>query len=96
MIFNREPAREANFYTQYKLKPEIYLNYEANPDNTWKKITLKFLFHSKEWILTEYYQGTTNTTDLCTLTGTDEIFRNPKGAFNDAERKLVTFMKDGS
>ena len=88
----RDFARENLFISYYGLKPKVYINYELNPDNTFKTFTLKFTYKDKEYILTEYYKDNTNLTDYCTLTGIEDRFNR----FVDAELKLVSIMKDGN
>jgi hypothetical protein len=57
---------------------------------------MKFIYKDQEWIITEVYSGSTNMSDYVLLTGIDEPFRNPRGAFNDAELKLVELMRHGN
>jgi len=93
MEFTREPIREDLFYSAHYLKPVVYVGYELNTDNTFKTIVIKVNYKDKEWVLIEVYKGNTNLSDYVTLTGVEEPFRNPRGAFNDAELRLVELMK---
>jgi len=96
MEFKRDFAREELFNSNYHIKPEVYVGYEVNPDNTFKEIILKLKYKDKEYILDEHYEGTTNMTDVVNLIyeETTETFKNNKGAFNDAEHRLVELMKE--
>jgi len=95
MEFKRDVVREDLFNSSYGLKPTVHIKYEMNDDSTFKTFTLKFNYNDKEWILHEEYKDNTNLTDYVTLTGVEEPFRNQKGAFSDAEKKLVEMMKNG-
>jgi len=88
----RDFVRGDLFKSAYGIKPKVFIKYELNPDGTFKTFILRFVYKDKEWTLTELYAGTTNMTDYCTLTGTDEKFKR----FVDAELKLVEFMKNGN
>lgn len=96
-MFKRDEIRENMYHAEYGIKPEISLCYTLNPDDTFKEIVIKFKYKDKEYILDEYYEGTTNKTDVVKLIydGITESFRNPRGAFNDAEKRLVELMKNG-
>jgi hypothetical protein len=92
MTYLRDKIREELFYAAYGFKPEIWINYELNEDNTFKTFTLKFRWKGKDWILNEVYNGNTNMTDYCTVTSLEDHFKR----FVDAELKLVELMKNGS
>jgi hypothetical protein len=91
MDYQRDLVREELFNSEYKIKPTIHIKYELNSDGTFKTFTLNFGYKDKGWILEEVYNGNTNMTDYCTLTGTTEMFKR----FVDAELKLVELIKDG-
>ena len=98
MDFKRDLVREDMYVSNFKIKPEIYIKFETNPDYTFKTFTIKYKFKDKEWILKELYKDNTNLTESVSLIMGGEIdvvefFNNPKGAFNDAEHKLVAIMK---
>jgi hypothetical protein len=65
-----------------------------NNDNTFKTFVIKFKHKDKEWTLEEVYDGTSNLTKYCKVSGIEEVFNNPKGSFNDAEKKIVELMKE--
>jgi hypothetical protein len=90
MDFVHDPAREELFNSSYNVKPSVHIKYEMNDDGTFKTFTLNFGHKDKCWILEEVYNGNTNMTDYCTLTGTDEKFKR----FVDAELKVVELMKE--
>jgi hypothetical protein len=90
MEYQRDLVREDLFNSSYQVKPSVHIKYELNEDGTFKTFTLKFGYKDKEWILEEVYEGNTNMTDYCTLTGTDEKFKQ----FYKAELKLVDLMKE--
>ena len=92
MEFKRDYVRDELFNSDYKIKPEVYIKYEINPDSTFKTFTVLFKHKDKQWILEEIYKGNTNKTDYCTLTGIEERFKR----FVDAEKKLVELMKNGN
>jgi hypothetical protein len=94
MDWQRDLVREDLFNSSYKIKPEIWIRYETNPDHTFKKFELKFKYKDKEWNLVEVYKDNTNMTDYVLLTGINEPFKNIRGALNDAEHKLVELMKE--
>jgi len=96
MEYKRDLVREDLFNSAYGVKPVVHIKYEMNDDKTFKSFTLKFEYKDKEWIMHEEYKDNTNMTDYVTLTGVEEKFVNPKGAFNDAEKKLVEMMKNGN
>ena len=85
----QDKAREDIFASTYGLRPRVYIYYELNDDKTYKIFRLRFNYKEKDYTLTEYYDGNSNLTDYCTLTGTDEKFDR----FVDAEIKLVELMK---
>ena len=87
----RDEIREELFKQAYGFKPEVYIYYEVNPDDTFKVCRLRFKYKDKEYILTEQYEGTTNLTAYCTVDGIDEKFKR----FVDAEKKIVELFKDG-
>ncbi len=87
----RDLVREDLFNNAYKIKPEIYISYDLNDDNTFKIFALRFILNNKDWILTEYYDGNKNLTNFCTLTGIKETFKR----FIDAEKRLVEIIKNG-
>ncbi len=96
MEYQRDEVREDLFNSSYGLKPEVNIKYELNEDQTFKTFTLKFNYKDEEWILNEVYKDNTNMSEYVTLTGVEEPFVNPNGAFNDAEHKLVEMMKNGN
>jgi hypothetical protein len=89
MDWKRDLVREDLFNSSYQIKPEVWIKYEMNPDNTFKIFELKFKHKDREWDLVEVYKDTTNMTDYVTLTGTEEQFKQ----FYKAELKLVDFLK---
>jgi hypothetical protein len=92
MEYKRDTAREGLFKSAYSVTPEIYIKYEMNDDGTFKTFTIKFKDKGREWILEEIYNGNSNLTDYCTLTGIDRKFDK----FIDAELKLVELIKNGN
>ncbi len=91
MNYQRDLVREELFNSSYQIKPTVHIKYEMNDDGTFKTFTLNFGHKDKSWILEEVYNGNTNMTDYCTLTGTEEKFKR----FVDAELKLLELMKNG-
>lgn len=92
MDYQRDKIREELFYASYGFKPEVSIKYELNEDSTFKTFTLKFRWRGEDRILEEVYNGHTNMTDYCTLTGVTDNFKR----FVDAELKLVELMKNGN
>jgi hypothetical protein len=89
MDFKRDEVREDLFNSSYNVKPEIWIKYELNPDQTFKTFELKFKHKDREWDLVEIYKDNTNMTDYCTLTGEDNFDK-----FYKAELRLVDLMKE--
>jgi hypothetical protein len=95
MEWERDKTREDLFNSAHHIKPEIYIRYSVDESGIFEFFFLKFKFMDREYLMQEYYAGRTNLTDVVRLIDQFNIyeFRNPKGAFNDAEHKLVEIMK---
>lgn len=90
MEYRRDIVREELFNSSYHIRPEIFIKYELNPDESFRNFTIQFKLGDRVWVLEENYKDSTNLTDYCTLTGVDEKFKR----FVDAELKLFSLMKE--
>jgi hypothetical protein len=96
MDWKRDLVREDLFNSAHHMKPIIHVGYKTNDDGTFNTIVLKINYKDKEWILKEVYNGNTNLSEYVTLSSVEKKFINPKGAFNEAEHKLVELMREGT